>query len=436
MALTAHSSCLLALLVAGLAQGIRGSLRAQDLSPQPLELKEAFKLFQIQFNRSYLSPEEHAHRLDIFAHNLAQAQRLQEEDLGTAEFGVTPFSDLTEEEFGQLSGYRRAAGRVPGMGREIGSKEPEESVPFTCDWRKVAGAISPIKDQKNCNCCWAMAAAGNIEALWRINFWDFVDVSVQELLDCGRCGDGCHGGFVWDAFITVLNNSGLASEKDYPFQGKVRAQGCHAKKYHKVAWIQDFIMLQNSEHRIAQYLATYGPITVTINMKPLQLYRKGVIKATPTTCDPQLVDHSVLLVGFGSVKSEGIWAETVSSQSQPQPPHPTPYWILKNSWGAQWGEKVSVIYWERGKAEQASSHLPTPVSPNLLGLLPAAPREQYLWHHQVPAHCPCAETGCEAPSLLPSLNPPGPLSSVLLGQLPPRQPYPQVFAHLPNRSTA
>ncbi|PNJ38494.1 CTSW isoform 4, partial [Pongo abelii] len=211
-ALTAHSSCLLALLVAGLAQGITGSLRAQDLGPQPLELKEAFKLFQIQFNRSYLSPEEHAHRLDIFANNLAQAQRLQEEDLGTAEFGVTPFSDLTEEEFGQLYGYRRAAGGVPSMGREIRSEELEESVPFTCDWRKVAGAISPIKDQKNCNCCWAMAAAGNIETLWRINFWDFVDVSVQ---------------------------GGLASEKDYPFQGKVRAHRCHPKKYQKVAWIQD-----------------------------------------------------------------------------------------------------------------------------------------------------------------------------------------------------
>lgn len=28
-----------------------------------------------------------------------------------------------------------------------------------------------------------------------------------ELLDCGRCGNGCRGGFVWDAFITVLNNS-------------------------------------------------------------------------------------------------------------------------------------------------------------------------------------------------------------------------------------
>jgi hypothetical protein len=41
-----------------------------------------------------LSGPEHARRLDIFAHNLAQAQWLQE-DMCTAEFGVTPFSDLT-----------------------------------------------------------------------------------------------------------------------------------------------------------------------------------------------------------------------------------------------------------------------------------------------------------------------------------------------------
>lgn len=37
---------------------------------------------------------EHARRLEIFARNLAWAQQLQE-DSGTAEFGVTPFSDLT-----------------------------------------------------------------------------------------------------------------------------------------------------------------------------------------------------------------------------------------------------------------------------------------------------------------------------------------------------
>lgn len=77
-----------------------------------------------------------------------------------------------------------------------------------------------------------MAAADNIEALWHIKHGQFVEVSVQgmagrcvtgkdglgacsltlspsvpELLDCDRCGNGCQGGFVWDAYMTVLNNS-------------------------------------------------------------------------------------------------------------------------------------------------------------------------------------------------------------------------------------
>ncbi|XP_036182496.1 cathepsin W isoform X4 [Myotis myotis] len=295
MALTVHLSCFQVLLVAGLAQGIKDSLRVQNPGAGPLELKEVFTLFQIQYNRSYSNPAEYARRLDIFARNLAQAQQLQEEDLGTAEFGVTAFSDLTEEEFDQLYGNQRAAGRAPNVDRKVGSDEWEESVPSTCDWRKAPGVMSPVKDQKTCSCCWAMAAAGNIEAQWGIKTRQSVEVSVQELLDCGRCGDGCSGGFIWDAFITVLNN------------------------------------------RIAQYLATEGPITVTINKKLLQQYKNGVIKATRTTCDPQNVDHVVLLVGFGKTKSvEGRQAKDVSGHSHRRS---TPYWILKNSWGANWGEK-------------------------------------------------------------------------------------------------
>ncbi|XP_055466570.1 cathepsin W [Psammomys obesus] len=337
MILIAHLSYVLPLLIAG--PGFSDSLLSKDVGPQPLELKEVFKLFQIQFNRSYSNPEEYTRRLDIFAHNLAQAQRLQEEDLGTAEFGETPFSDLTEEEFGQLYGHQRAHERIPNMAKKVGSEKWGQSVPFTCDWRKATNIISSIKNQGNCRCCWAIAAADNIEALWRVKHKQFVEVSVQELLDCDRCGNGCQGGFVWDAYITVLNNSGLSSEKDYPFQGHTNPRRCLAKKYKKVAWIQDFTMLARDEQKIAHYLATHGPITVTINMKLLQHYQKGVIKATPSACDPQRVDHSVLLVGFGMGKEEGaIHTGPVLPQSR-KPRRPIPYWILKNSWGAQWGEK-------------------------------------------------------------------------------------------------
>ncbi|EDL33137.1 cathepsin W preproprotein [Mus musculus] len=335
MTLTAHLSYFLVLLLAG--QGLSDSLLTKDAGPRPLELKEVFKLFQIRFNRSYWNPAEYTRRLSIFAHNLAQAQRLQQEDLGTAEFGETPFSDLTEEEFGQLYGQERSPERTPNMTKKVESNTWGESVPRTCDWRKAKNIISSVKNQGSCKCCWAMAAADNIQALWRIKHQQFVDVSVQELLDCERCGNGCNGGFVWDAYLTVLNNSGLASEKDYPFQGDRKPHRCLAKKYKKVAWIQDFTMLSNNEQAIAHYLAVHGPITVTINMKLLQHYQKGVIKATPSSCDPRQVDHSVLLVGFGKEK-EGMQTGTVLSHSRKRR-HSSPYWILKNSWGAHWGEK-------------------------------------------------------------------------------------------------
>ncbi|KAM9220564.1 LOW QUALITY PROTEIN: cathepsin W [Dugong dugon] len=339
MSPTTHLSCLWALLVACLAHSIRGSLRTQAPGPQPLELKEVFTLFQIQYNRSYSSPSEHARRLHIFARNLDQAQQLQEEDLGTAKFGVTPFSDLTEEEFAQVYGHQKAPGRVPNVSREVVPEEWGKSVPSTCDWRKWAEVTKTVRNQNNCKCCWAMAAAGNIEALWGIKYRQSVEVSVQELLDCNRCGNGCNGGFVWDAFVTVLNIRGLASEKDYPFRGNDKAYKCQAKKHKTVAWIQDFIMLMDNE-AIASYLATHGPITVTINMKLLQHYQEGVIRATPTTCNPDHVDHSVLLMGFGKSKSVArMPGEVPQGGALTRPPRSTPYWILKNSWGPKWGEK-------------------------------------------------------------------------------------------------
>ncbi len=52
-----------------------------------------------------------------------------------------------------------------------------------------------------------------------------------------------------------------------------------------------------------------------------QLYGGGVFDAECGTA----LDHAVLVVGYGTA-SNGT--------------HNLPYWLVKNSWGAEWGEKV------------------------------------------------------------------------------------------------
>ena len=42
-------------------------------------------------------------------------------------------------------------------------------------------------------------------------------------------------------------------------------------------------------------------------------------KSVSSKCNPTELDHGVAIVGFGST--------------------PMPYWIIRNSWGASWGEK-------------------------------------------------------------------------------------------------
>uniref|UniRef100_A0A8C8SM89 Cathepsin W n=1 Tax=Pelusios castaneus TaxID=367368 RepID=A0A8C8SM89_9SAUR len=206
------------------------------LCPFQAELTGMFKDFLIRFNRTYRSPEEQRRRFGIFTRNLVAARRLQETELGTGQFGVTRFSDWTDEEF---------RGRVPSfppptMRRADRLRTGE--LPESCDWRK-AGAVSAVKDQK-CGSCWAFAAVSNIESLWNIHFHQPRNLSVQEVLDCSWCGAGCRGNYVWDAFTTVLQMRGLTSEAVYPYKRK--KMKCQ-RQHEPVAYIQGFEVLPGDE---------------------------------------------------------------------------------------------------------------------------------------------------------------------------------------------
>jgi len=69
-----------------------------------------------------------------------------------------------------------------------------------------------------------------------------------------------------------------------------------------------------------------GPLSIAIDADMVEDYSSGIIDPyfPDEECDPTSLDHAVLIVGWG-VESSEIFGDT-------------PYWIVKNSWAASWGE--------------------------------------------------------------------------------------------------
>lgn len=86
--------------------------------------------------------------------------------------------------------------------------------------------------------------------------------------------------------------------------------------------VANWTAISENETIIAAEMQTRGPLSVCLNAGMLQLYHSGVFD--PPFCDADSLDHAVLLVGWG--------IETELFEKKP-------YWIVKNSWGADWGEQ-------------------------------------------------------------------------------------------------
>mmetsp|Transcript_7893 Transcript_7893/g.7393 ORF Transcript_7893/g.7393 Transcript_7893/m.7393 type:complete len:97 (+) Transcript_7893:231-521(+) len=80
-------------------------------------------------------------------------------------------------------------------------------------------------------------------------------------------------------------------------------------------------------------LLSRQPVGVAMysNQSCLMSYKHGIVTESDCKCsDPnrQLVNHAVTIVGYGK-----------SADYQYARPDCEEYWIIKNSWGATWGDK-------------------------------------------------------------------------------------------------
>ena len=279
-----------------------------------------FSDFLEKFGKKYATLEDLEYRFGVFRSNVKEI--IEHNLLVDKNFtmGINAFTDLTPGEFkSQYSGNTFAVTKTSCKSFSPNGK----NVPESWDWRDL-NAVTPVKDQGQCGSCWSFSATGAMEGAWAIKTNHLVSISEQQLVDCSKkYGNlGCKGGLMDNAFQYAVDN-GMCSEESYPYtSGKTQTGGtCESHICNPIVTITTCADVPpNNQLALKDAVAFMGPISIALDAetKLFQSYKSGVI--TSESCGTTL-DHGVLIVGYGEEKDNGI-----------------KYWLVKNSWGASWGD--------------------------------------------------------------------------------------------------
>jgi len=373
---------------------VQPTQQSQESELNDLAMKDKFERFIRKYKKSYTTSEEKQMRYHIFVHNVELASNLAKEE-GQATFGITKFFDLTEREFERMfltldpkfedmmktetefedySDEAMTAKNITDLSRphevivpnatdadhspfnhtydsdeDFESDDPNDdpnygqfmnlttsaveeeqteaenkkrnlqgSVPYGWDWRRK-GAVTYVRNQGTCGACWAFSTVANVEGLIYNKYGVLVALSEQHLLDCNTFNNGCLGGTLPVAFNYVRKSGGINLRSTYPYRGVKMA--CRANYQSTFGTLKGYVSPGMNENDIKNMLYAYGPLSAGINSRPLYYYVGGVFNPTTYQCSPYGINHGISIVGYGT---------TASGMD---------YWIIKNSWGPNWGER-------------------------------------------------------------------------------------------------
>jgi len=284
------------------------------------EHEARFQQWMAKYNKKYNTQEEYEIRIKNFIERsmIVEKQNLRSKLLNsTATFALNKFSDLSLEEFSVRLGMKGFKPKRAPQGHVVAPRTA--APPSSFDWR-TKGGITGQKNEGQCGCCWAMTVAMAIESAYMIHKGktDQEPLSTQQIIDCDTNDNGCNGGDPTTAYQYVQAAGGLESEALYPFLGQDGT--CAANKTLEQDPITGFqyAIPQGStdEVAMANFLATNQPVSTAVDASQWFSYSGGVLMADQ--CG-QEIDHGVQIVGYNGLDSNG-------------------YWIIRNMWGADWGE--------------------------------------------------------------------------------------------------
>lgn len=301
------------------------AMSALSLPLDQVELDAHWEQWKITHQKEYNGLDEEGIRRAIWeknmrmieAHNLEAALGIHSYELGMNQLGDMTTEEVAEKMTGLLLPMQRNSSNTMALDDKV------ERLPKTVDYRKK-GMVSSVKNQGSCGSCWAFSSAGALEGQLAKKTGQLMDLSPQNLVDCVTENSGCGGGYMTNAFKYVQENGGIDSEEAYPYIGQ--DEPCRYNSSGMAAQCKGYkeIPMEN-EHALAVAVWKVGPVSVGIDatLQTFQFYQKGVYY--DSNCNKDDINHAVLAVGFGV---------TVKGKK---------YWIVKNSWGEDWGNKGYIL---------------------------------------------------------------------------------------------